>query len=112
MGDVDIYNTLVAVKREAEALNSSYSELVELIGVEATLKLYKYFRGSKIDCPKFLYRQDYIVEIAAQVSDKRERAKIAIASGYTVNRLEVLVREWKKENIKNPKTNKREDSNS
>lgn len=102
MSDSDIYHALVdANEKDADALNGSYPELVELIGVEATLKLFRYFRGSKIDCPKFFYRQDYIVEIAVQVSDKRERAKIAIASGYTVNRLEVLVREKKKEDRKN-----------
>ena len=100
MSDADIYHSFVDENKEKDTLNGSYPELVELIGVEATLKLFKYFRGGKIDCPKFFYRQDYIVELAAQVTDKRERAKIAIASGYTVSRLEVLVREWKKENLK------------
>jgi len=99
MTDADIYHAIVAGQKGEEALNGSYPELVELIGVDATLKLFKYFRGSKIDCSKFFYRQEYIVELAAQITDKRERAKIAIASGYTVSRLEVLVREWKKENF-------------
>lgn len=100
MSDADIYHALVAADKESEALNGSYPELMALIGIEATLKLFKYFHGSKIDCPKFLYRQEYIVAIAAQIPEKRERAKLAIACGYTVNRLEVLIREWKKENQK------------
>ena len=98
MTDIDIYRVFVPDGKEPDALTGSYPELVELIGCEATLKLFKHFRGSKIDCPKFLYRQDYLAEMASHVSDKRERAKIAIASGYTVNRLEALVGKRKKEN--------------
>ena len=94
--DVEIYKAFVTKGKETDALNGSYPELVELLGYEATLKLYKYFRGCKIDCPKFFYRQDYIVELAAQVPDKRMRAKIAIASGYTANRLEALIVQRKK----------------
>ena len=100
MTDADIYRTFVREGKEYEALNGSYAELVELIGCEATLKLYRFFKGCKIDCPKFFYRQDFIVELACQVSDKRERAKIAVASGYTANRLEVLVVQRRKENGK------------
>lgn len=96
MTDVDIYHTFVSDGKAMEALNGSYPELVELIGSEATLKLFKYFRGCKIDCPKFFYRQDFIVQLAAKVPDKRERAKIAVASGYTANRLEVLINQWRK----------------
>ena len=96
MTDVDIFQAFVSEGRETEALTGSYPELVGLIGSEATLKLFKYFRGCKIDCPKFFYKQDYIVELAAQVTDKRERAKIAVASGYTANRLEVLINQWRK----------------
>jgi hypothetical protein len=91
MSEVDIYHNFVESGMELDALNGSYPELVELIGCEATLKLFKYFRGSKIDCPKFFYKQDFIAEIAAKVTDKRERAKIAIASGYTSSRIEVLI---------------------
>ena len=97
MSDIDIYKAFVPEGKESEALTGSYPELVELIGCEATLKLFKHFRGGKIDCPKFLYKQDHLVDLATQVQDKRERAKIAIASGYTINRLEALVNKRKKE---------------
>ena len=98
MSEVDIFHQFVPEGKESEALNGSYPELVELIGCEATLKLFKYFRGCKIDCPKFFYKQEFIVGLAAKVEDKRKRAKIAVASGYTANRLEVLVRKWLEEN--------------
>ena len=65
----------------------------------STLKLFKYFRGCKIDCPKFFYRQDYVVDAAAQIPDRRERAKVAVAAGYTANRLEVLLNQHRKRAI-------------
>ena len=96
MTELDIYQMFVPNGKEYEALTGSYPELIELIGTEATLKLYKRFRGCKIDCPKFLYRQDYVVDAAAQIPEKRERAKIAVAAGYTANRLEVLINQRRK----------------
>jgi hypothetical protein len=95
MTDIDIYRALVPEGRAGDALNGLYSELIELIGCEATLKLFRHFRGCKIDCNKFFYKQEYIAELAAQTWDKRERAKLAIATGYTANRLETLVRKYK-----------------
>jgi hypothetical protein len=95
MSELDIYHALVPDGRECDALNGSYSELTTLIGCEATLKLFKYFRGCKIDCNKFFYKQEYIAELAVKTWDKRERAKLAIATGYTANRLETLVRKYK-----------------
>ena len=100
MTDIEIFRTFVPEGKEPQALAGSYPELVDLIGSDATLKLFKYFRGCKIDCPKFFYKQDYIVALAAREGDKRKRAKIAVASGYTANRLEVLVSQWKKNSKK------------
>jgi hypothetical protein len=97
MTELDILRAFVPNGMEEEALTGSYSELIDVIGHEATLKLYKHFRGCKIDCPKFFYRQDYVVALATNEQNKRIRAKIAVASGYTANRLEVLVGLWKKQ---------------
>ena len=74
MTDLDIFRSFVPDGKEEEALTGSYSELVSLIGREATLKLYRYFRGCKIDCPKFFYRQDFIVALAAKEPNKREES--------------------------------------
>lgn len=46
-----VYRAFNVDGNEAEALNDSYLELFELIGRDAMLKLFKYFRGDKIDCP-------------------------------------------------------------
>ena len=93
-----VYKAFNVEGNEAEALNDSYLELFELIGRDATLKLYKYFHGDKIDCPMRLYRPEYIADLAKQTTDRRERAKIARAGGYSAKFIEGVLRKRSEEN--------------
>ena len=93
-----VYQAFGVDGNEAEALNDSYLELFELIGRDAMLKLFKYFRGDKIDCPMRLYRPEYIADLAKQETDRRERAKIARAGGYTVKFIEGVLSKRRREN--------------
>lgn len=61
------------------------------------LKLFKYFHGDKIDCPIRLYRPEFIADLAKQTNDRRERAKIARAGGYTVKFIEGMLRKRRSE---------------
>ena len=97
MNEEAVYNALGVDGNEVEALNDIYLELFELIGRDATLKLFKHFRGDKIDCPMRLYRPEYIADLAKQTTDRRERAKIARAAGYTVKFIEGLLRKRKED---------------
>lgn len=97
MSEEAIYEALEVDGNEDEALNDSYFELFELIGRDAMLKLFKHFRGDKIDCPMRLFRPEYIADKAKQAEDRRERAKIARAGGYTVKFIEGLLRKRKED---------------
>ena len=92
--EVTIYKAFNVDGNEAEALNDSYLELYELIGRDAMLK---YFHGDKIDCPIRLYRPEFIADLAKQTNDRRERAKIARAGGYTVKFIEGMLRKRRSE---------------
>ena len=48
LDETGIYEALGVEGHEDDALNDSYLDLYELLGKEATLKLFKYFRGDKI----------------------------------------------------------------
>lgn len=96
--DEIIYQIFEVDGNEAEALNDSYLELFELIGRDAMLKLFKHYRGDKIDCPMRLYRPEFIADIAKQATDRRERAKIARAGGYSARAIEGLLIKRRKEN--------------
>ena len=93
-----VYTAFSVDGNEAEALNDSYLELYQLIGRDAMLKLFKYFRGDKIDCPMRLYRPEFIADLAKNEPDRRERAKIARAWGYSARVIEGLLSKRRKEN--------------
>ena len=98
LNEETVYKSFNVEGNEAEALNDSYLELYELIGRDAMLKLFKYFRGDKIDCPMRLYRPEFIADLAKQTTDRRDRAKIARAGGYTTKFIESMLTKRRKEN--------------
>ena len=55
------------------------------------------YHGDKIDCPIRLYRPEFIADLAKQTNDRRERAKIARAGGYTVKCIEGMLRKRRSE---------------
>ena len=97
LNEDDVYKAFGVDGNEGEALNDIYLELYELIGRDGILKLFKYFRGDKIDYPMRLYRPEFIADLAKQTTDRRERAKIAGAAGYTVKFIEGMLRKRREE---------------
>ena len=99
LNEDDVYAAFGVEGNEGEALYDIYLELFELVGRDGMLKLYKYFRGDKIDCPMRLYRPEFVADLAKQTTDRRERAKIARAAGYTVKFIESMLRKRRDEDV-------------
>lgn len=98
INDAIVYDAFHVEGNEAEALNDSYLELFELLGRDAMLKLFTHFHGDKIECPMRLYRAEFIADLAKNETDRRERAKIARAGGYSARVIENLLSKRRKEN--------------
>lgn len=98
INDEIVYEIFQVDGNEAEALSDTYLEFFELIGRDAMLKLYTHFRGDKIDCPMRLYRPEFIADLAEKAEDRRERAKIARAGGYSARVIERLLSKRRQEN--------------
>jgi len=96
--DEIVYELFEVDGNEAEALNDIYLELYELVGREAMLRIFKHFRGDKMDLPMRLYRPEFIADIAKPVADRRERARIARAGGYSARVIEGILNKRRKEN--------------
>ena len=79
-------------------MNDSCLELFELIGRDAMLKLFTHFHRDKIDCSMWLYRPEFIADLAKGETDRRERVKIARAGGYSTRVIEGLLSKHRKEN--------------
>ena len=92
-----VYEAFHVEGNEEEALTDSYFELYQLLGAEAMLKLYKHYHGDKIDCPMKLYRAEYVADLAKQSTERRQRANIARAAGYSLKFIESVLQKRKKE---------------
>ncbi len=94
-----VYEAFHVDGNEADALSDSYFELYQLLGAEAMLKLYKHFHGDKIDCPMKLYRAEYVADLVKQTTDRRQRANIARAAGYSLKFIESVIQKRKNEEV-------------
>lgn len=91
-----VYEAFGVSGNEEKALNDSYFELYQLLGEEAMLKLYKHYRGDKIECPMKLYRADFIAELAEMAPDKRSRARISSTAHYSLKFIDSIIQKRKK----------------
>ena len=96
--DEIVYEIFNVKGNESEALMDIYLEMLELLGFEGMMKLYKHFRGDKLDLPMKLYRPEFIADLAKPITDRRERAKIARAGGYSARVIEGILTKRRKEN--------------
>ena len=78
----------------ADVVNSEYQEIIKLCGLEVACKLFRHFRGCRVDFPKYFYKLEYVIQVASAKEDKRERERVAIVAGYTAQWLERKIREY------------------
>lgn len=89
MGDI-----LLSLAKECDILedvNDGYIELIELLGIELTLKLFRYYGGCQVNYPKHFFKADFVAKAASQRLGKREKERLAVACGYTVGWIEKLL---------------------
>ena len=60
-----------------EALNDIYKELIELVGIEVTEKLYNQYRGQMINFPVRVYNSNYIKKFVAENPGSKEFKTLA-----------------------------------
>ena len=79
-----------------EAFNPQYREIVDAIGMDATIKLHRAFNGRRILCVKHLYDIQFIVTLAAEKQDKKYIEKLVFETGYSYDWLVKKIREQRK----------------
>lgn len=82
-------------KLKSEHLNGAYSELAELIGIDAVLKIHSTYRGTQIFFPVELYSKDFIAKQIVTDFNGHNIRQLAIKYGYT----EKWIRKILKENM-------------
>ena len=94
----EIFKALTEGVDISEAVHEDYARLIDIIGEEMAFKVFVNYGGCEINCPKYLYKQEFVIKLAIKEKDKRQREKIAIHCGYTAGRLESLVKKYLKNN--------------
>lgn len=80
------------LKKEASCYNSIYKELAEIVGVDATLKIYLIFKGQQITFPVRLYSPDSIKEIVIREFDGGNLKELARKYGYSEKTIRRMIR--------------------
>ncbi len=81
INDEIVYEAFHVEGNEAKALNDSYLELFELFGRDAMPELFTHFHGDKIDCPMWLYRPEFIADLAKNETVRSQQGKERTAQG-------------------------------
>jgi len=75
-------------------VRENYVELVEILGLEVALIVHAHFKS--ILCVKYFYTEEYIVKLASQCTTKREREKLAVECGCSLQTIDGWLRKTKK----------------
>ena len=70
-------------KLKPDYLNGAYAEIANLLGVEATLKLYNQYRGTQVSFPVEFISRDYIFSQIKQEYTGTNIRELATKYGYT-----------------------------
>lgn len=86
-GEVD------AMEKERELYNSVYREISEIIGLEATLKLYLRFKGQQVNFPVRLYNPHLIQKNVIKEFDGSNIPELARKYDYSEKTIRRMIRD-------------------
>lgn len=78
-------------KPEAEALNTVYRELSELVGYENMQKIHNEYRGQQITFPVELYSREYVHNMIRKEYNGKNVNELAIKYGYNERSIRRIV---------------------
>lgn len=76
---------------ENSNLNEIYSELAELIGLEATLIIYAHFKGQQVTFPTRLISKEYIYKQIKEEYNGQNISELVLKYGYTERHLRQII---------------------
>jgi len=86
-GEVDV------MEKERELYNSVYREISEIVGLEATLKLYLRFKGQQINFPVRLYNPHLIQKNVIKEFDGSNIPELARKYDYSEKTIRRMIRD-------------------
>ena len=81
------------LKKEVELYNDIYREISEIIGLEATLKIYLRFKGQQVSFPVRLYNPQMIQQSVIKEYDGTNIAALAQKYDYSEKTIRRMIRD-------------------
>lgn len=82
---------LISIEKR-EGLVEIYNQLIDIVGLENTEKIYSNLKGQQITFPMRLYRTDYIAREVNERYDGKNLKTLAKEYGYTERYLRELLK--------------------
>ena len=82
---------------KSENYSGIYKDMVDVLGEEIVLKIYKNYRGQQVTFPMRLYSKKYIIRYLIKNYNGKNLKEMSRELGYTSNWLQQVI---SKENIK------------
>ena len=80
-------------KIKGEYLNTAYSELANLVGVDAVLKIHAIYRGQQIFFPVDLFSREFIRKQIIEEYNGYNVKQLALKYGYTEKWIKKILKE-------------------
>ena len=90
---VECYIEVDDMRKETELYNSIYKEISELIGLDATLKIYLRFKGQQVTFPVRLYNPQMIQQSVIKEYDGTNIAELAQKYDYSEKTIRRMIRD-------------------
>ncbi len=87
------------VNSNSERYGGVYKEIAEILGDNATMKIWKHFSGLNVTFPQRLYSKEYTREYIKENMKLVKPADIAKTMGLSERRIRQIITEIKRENI-------------
>lgn len=98
-GVVQYYDKEVDIlKKEVELYNDIYKEISEIVGLEATLKIYLRFKGQQVTFPVRLYNPHVIQQNVIKEYDGTNIAYLAQKYDYSEKTIRRMIRDSLEDN--------------
>lgn len=86
-------NSVDLLKIKLECLNSVYSDLAELVGIEAVMKIHDQYCGQQIFFPMEIISKDFIRHQIIEEYDGSNVKQLATKYGYTEKWIKKILKE-------------------
>lgn len=83
---------MVVSNMDTKSWHPVYQELKQIIGVEATMKLFDEYKGTQLSFPIRLVSRQYLQQAIATEYDGTNKRKLAKKYGYSQRTIERIIR--------------------